>query len=97
MIQSKYIEFHQTGSTGKTDIWNIISKKSGLILGRIKWYGPWRSYCFYSSPNCIFNVSCMDDIKKAIQELMLLRRIQKKQVSFTRFSPDGTETKVMEG
>lgn len=36
MIQSKYMEFDKVGETGKTEIWNILSKSSGFILGQIK-------------------------------------------------------------
>ena len=71
---SKYMEFDKVGDTGKTEIWNIISKSSEFILGQIKWYGPWRQYCFFPSPNSVFNNGCMDDIKKFISELMSARR-----------------------
>ena len=74
MAESKYLEFDKVGSTGKTEVWNILSKTSGFILGQIKWYGAWRQYCFYPSPNSIFNIGCMDDIKKMINELMSARK-----------------------
>jgi len=74
MVESRYMEFDKIGDTGKTEVWNIISKSSGFNLGQIKWYGAWRAYCFYPSPHCIFNISCMDDIKKMITELMSVRR-----------------------
>jgi len=74
MVGSKYMEFSKIGSTGKTDIWDILSKSSGFILGTIKWYGAWRQYCFFPSANCVFNTDCMDDIKKMIFELMAQRR-----------------------
>ncbi len=74
MINSKYMEFDKVGDTGKTEIWNILSKSSGYILGRVKWYGPWRQYCFYPSPETIFNPACMEDICKLIKELMAKRR-----------------------
>jgi len=78
MIESKYMEFNKIGSTGKTDIWDILSKSSGFILGKISWYGAWRQYCFFPSPNSVFNVTCMDDIKKMINELMAQRRLTNK-------------------
>ena len=71
---SKYMEFDKVRDTGKTEIWNIISKSSEFILGQIKWYGPWRQYCFFPSPNSVFNNGCMDDIKKFINNLMSARR-----------------------
>lgn len=78
MIESKYIEFDKIGDTGKTEIWNILSKKSQFILGKIRWYGQWRQYCFFPSANCIFNVGCLSDISKAIDLLMSERRKNKK-------------------
>ena len=67
---SKYIEFNLIGDTGKTEIWNIISKSSEFILGRVKWYGPWRQYCFFPSPHTVFNHTCMMDINDFIKKLM---------------------------
>jgi len=74
MIKSKYMEFDKIGDTGKTEIWNILSKSSGYILGQIKWYGSWRQYCFFPSAHCVFNNSCMTDILNFIKELMEDRR-----------------------
>lgn len=67
---SKYLEFHKSGWTGKTDIYEILSKKSGDILGRIKWYGPWRQYCFFPTAQTVFNNGCMKDIIDFIDNLM---------------------------
>ena len=77
MIISKYIEFDMVGDTGKTEIWNIISKSNNFILGQIRWYGPWRQYCFYPTPHTVFNPTCMEDISKQIKELMVKRRRRK--------------------
>ncbi len=74
MIESRYMEFDKVGDTGKTEIWNIISKSSGFILGQIRWFGAWRQYCFYPSANCIFNTSCISDISGMIKELMAQRK-----------------------
>ena len=72
--QSKYMEFDKVGDTGKTEIWNILSKSSGYILGQIKWYGSWRQYCFFPSGQCVFNIQCMNDINNVIKELMAERK-----------------------
>ncbi len=73
-MESKYMEFDKTGDTGKTEIWNILSKSNGYILGQIKWYGAWRQYCFFPSALCIFNNSCLSDIQKFTKELMDKRK-----------------------
>ena len=74
MGESKYMEFHKIGDTGKTEIWNVLSKNSGFILGQIKWYGPWRQYSFSPSPHSVFNNACMSDIQEFIDELMEKRK-----------------------
>jgi hypothetical protein len=68
------MEFFKAGSTGKTDVYDVLSKSSGTILGHIKWYGPWRQYCFMPSPYCVFNNGCMTDIINFINELMEERK-----------------------
>jgi len=74
MVESKYLEFDKVGDTGKTEIWNVLSRSSGFILGQIKWYSAWRQYCFWPTSDTIFNPECMDDITKAIRELMEQRK-----------------------
>ena len=73
-MKSKYMEFDKIGDTGKTEIWNILSKSSSFILGQIKWYGAWRQYCFYPSPNSVFNNTCMQEIIQFIANLMSARK-----------------------
>ena len=70
MFKSKYLEFDKAGDTGKTEIWNVISKSNHFILGQIKWYPGWRQYCFFPSPNSVFNIDCMRDIMRVIRDLM---------------------------
>lgn len=74
MIESKYLRFDRVGWTGKTDVWNVLSKSEGTVLGQIKWFGAWRQYCFYPSPNTVFNPQCMRDICQVISGLMLVRK-----------------------
>ena len=72
-LGSKYLEFDRIGWTGKTDVWDVLSKSDGFVLGQIKWFGRWRQYCFYPSPDTIFNPECMNDISNLIKELMARR------------------------
>jgi len=71
MIDSQYIQFYDAEPLGrKTRIVIVVSKSSGAELGSIKWYGPWRQYCFYPASATIFNTGCMNDIQAQIKELM---------------------------
>ncbi len=74
MMESKYLEFFKAGFTGKTEVYDVLSKPSGFILGHIRWYPAWRQYCFYPSPNCVFNVGCMGDLIAFIGDLMTERK-----------------------
>ena len=74
MKESKYLEFSKAGYTGKTEVYDILSKHRRSVLGHIKWYGPWRQYCFWPSPNCVFNPDCMKSICEKIEELMAERK-----------------------
>ena len=67
---SKYLEFKQVPYEGKTKRFNIISKNSGDILGRISWYSPWRQYCFSPAFETIWNKDCLNDIQDFLQHLM---------------------------
>lgn len=78
MIQSKYLAFDQIGFTGKTFIYNVVSKAIGYKLGQIRWYPKWRQYCFYPATNCIFNNGCLSDIQRMIAQLMAERKEKKK-------------------
>lgn len=75
MVDSRYLNFDRVGSTGKTDIWEVGSKSQGSVLGEIKWYGPWRQYCFFPSSNTVFNRECIADISEVINQLTQLRKV----------------------
>lgn len=48
--------------TGKTKVFQIQSKDGQVVLGQVKWYGPWRKYCFYPEGQTIFEWDCLRDI-----------------------------------
>lgn len=43
----------------KTDIYNIISKRSNSSLGIVKYHPAWRCYCFSPSESTLFNATCL--------------------------------------
>lgn len=46
----------------KTSRWLVFAKESGVLLGRIQWYGAWRQYVFFPQPDCLFNRTCLLDL-----------------------------------
>lgn len=84
---SKYMTFELLGysDSGLTRIFVVNSKNGkaraddGFRLGIIKWYAPWRQYCFFPDSGCVFSKGCLNDIENFIQELMDKRQSNKKQ------------------
>jgi hypothetical protein len=74
MINSRYLDFYLVANLPKTQIWQVLSKRSGFVLGHVRWYGQWRQYAFMPSPSMVFNSECMNDICSLIKELMGARQ-----------------------
>lgn len=74
MDESEYLSIREIGDTGKTKIWAVYSKHSGMRLGKIKWFGRWRQYGLFPSNNTIWNSECLDFVNNFMREQMRLRR-----------------------
>jgi len=53
----------------KTLTYRVINKHSGNQIGSIKWYGPWRKYCFFPVGNTVWSNDCLVDICNAMKGL----------------------------
>jgi hypothetical protein len=73
---SKWIDFEEGMSAGKTKIFKIVTKE-GAQIGLIKWYSPWRKYSFFPHPNTVYETQCLSDIIAFINKLMLDRKVEK--------------------
>ena len=58
-VVTQYMTFALVGKTAKTNIWAVNNRSSGGRLGMVKWYGPWRQYCFFPEPDTVFNKGCL--------------------------------------
>jgi hypothetical protein len=70
----KHIEFELVENKPKTGIWLYLSRSHGGALGAVKWYSPWRQYCFFPEPCSLFNVGCMEDINHFIGQLKEMKK-----------------------
>lgn len=59
----------------KTDVFGVFSQMHGYHLGEVRWYAPWRRYCFYPALLSILDVNCLGEVIKFIQTQMKLRKI----------------------
>lgn len=72
---SRWIEFDPSGSSasGKTQVFVVRPKHSVVPLGQVRWYAPWRRYCF-TPVEGTFDAACLRDIATFCEWLMAERR-----------------------
>lgn len=73
-MESEYLVFVEIWDTGKTKVWEVLSKSSRMVLAHISWHGPWRQYTFKPTEHTIWNTGCLTDIQTFIKEQMAARR-----------------------
>lgn len=73
---SEYLTFIEVHDTGKTKVWDVLSKSGGYRLAQVRWYGPWRQYTFRPEPNTIWNTACMETVTTFITLKMNERRVK---------------------
>jgi len=90
MLESKFLTFiPQDGDpTRRTQVITVSSKgedkntrrpSTGISLGIIRWYAPWRRYVFVVEPGTLFDSQCLDDIATYLSELMTARQNEKRR------------------
>ena len=70
---SKWITFSVIKDTGITKTWEVNTKKD-IPLGYIKWYYPWRKYCFFPIAGTVYAGSCLVSISEFIRKEMKARK-----------------------
>lgn len=61
----KYIEAvkNEEKSAGKkTSVFDIIAKEGNTPLGEVRWYAPWRKYCFFPLHRTLYEHQCLRDL-----------------------------------
>lgn len=96
---TEYLRFIETADTGKTKVWDVLSRSRGNRLAVIKWHGPWRQYVMYPEHPTLWNVGCLSDIQSFITARMAERRVPVPELE--HIPPDETrprmEFEVMHG
>ena len=52
----------------KTPIYHIINNSMRISIGSIKWFAPWRKYCFYPSTGTVWDNKCLQQILDLLNE-----------------------------
>jgi hypothetical protein len=65
-----YISERPMDKIRKTKIFLVKTLDSDSFLGVIKWYGAWRKYCFFPTPDVqtVYEWICLRDIADFCQE-----------------------------
>ena len=71
MKRYEFINFEQKpqSESRKTSVWSCKNNKSGAELGEVRWYAPWRQYCFMPSGPTVYSAGCLADIQDFIEQL----------------------------
>ena len=78
--QTKYLKFVLVKYKPKTKVYAVVSVNHDDELGRIEWFARWRQYCFIPFGMTVWNTSCLDDIQKFLNVLMVSRRPKPKTI-----------------
>ena len=79
-IKKEHIAFTEIPSTTKKTKDFIITTADLMVnLAHIKWYAPWRRYCFFPRDNTIFDTTCLKKIYDFIDKLMAERSKERKR------------------
>ena len=73
MPKDKWIKFEVIRDTGLTKVWEV-NTRGDIPLGHIKWYSPWRRYCFFPVAGTIYASSCLRDIAEFMEREMKERK-----------------------
>lgn len=71
--KTSYLSFPHTGwsKSQKTKVWGVVNTYEGreIMIGQVKWYGPWRKYAFFPlGANTVFEHNCLREIADFIEE-----------------------------
>jgi len=63
--QYKYISFKIV--EGRPKWWRCTNNRNGDELGIVRWYGPWRQYCYFATAQAVYSKDCLIDIENFIR------------------------------
>ena len=67
-MDSKYLEYEFIERKPRTEVYDVISKTDGGSLGIVKWYPPWRHYCFFIGDK-VWSDRCLADLSNFVKYL----------------------------
>lgn len=65
----RYVRFIKVADKPRTTVWTCRNNRTGGELGRVRWYGPWRQYCYFPGAQAVYSGGCLKDICSFLAEL----------------------------
>ena len=80
-FEGTHIHMVQVHDTGKTLIWTVLTKEDDLLLGWVKWFGRWRGYAFFPTPDTptAYEQVCLREIADFVETKTREHRAKKKK------------------
>jgi len=69
-MAKEYVYFEVAEEKPRTNVYNVISKSEGIVLGIIYWHAPWRQYIFEAYAGMLWSRGCLKQVINFIQKLM---------------------------
>lgn len=70
-----YLSYIEQPQPGKTKVFEVINVKHNICIGWIKWYGPFRKYCYITKyDDTVFDSNCLKEIAGFLDNLMHERK-----------------------
>ena len=76
----------------KTAVFEIRNRRSGDKLGDVRWYGPWRQFCFFPLTGTVWSKGCLYNIQDLIVQAMEDRRRTKMGLAPLNIVNDWTDS-----
>ena len=75
-----YLTFHETipDPKRKTTIWDVRSGEQQVLLGQIRWYAPWRRYCYSPAGPQWMDAACLTEAVAFLTKQMDARKAEDK-------------------
>ena len=61
----------------KTRAYQVTEIGADNFLGAIRWYAPWRGYCFFPACGTVFDGGCLLQLSDWLYELNAAHRLEK--------------------
>lgn len=69
-MKYKYIQFVLKEKKEKTEVYSCRNNRTNDELGIVRWYAPWRQYCYFPTVQAVYSEGCLKDIESFIKGLM---------------------------